>query len=107
SNSVATQHTVVVLRAGGWYDRSYYIAKCNEVPDGRGGVGYGGECKVRYEDTGANMLNGTANTTLRRIDRPQINGSLTYIKDGWGGSHSFKVGGEFMQEMQKQSNITF
>ena len=27
--------------------------------------------------------------------RPQFSGSLTYFKEGWGGSHEFKVGGVF------------
>ena len=26
--------------------------------------------------------------------RGQLTGSLTYFKDGWGGSHNFKIGGE-------------
>src|SRR5947207_1504991 len=30
--------------------------------------------------------------------RRQATGSMTYFKDGWGGSHNFKVGGEIMLE---------
>jgi hypothetical protein len=30
--------------------------------------------------------------------RGQITGALTYFKDGWGGSHNFKVGGEMLTE---------
>jgi outer membrane receptor protein involved in Fe transport len=40
-------------------------------------------------------------------NRPQANGSLTYFKVGWGGSHSFKVGGEFQHEQQKFSTTAF
>jgi hypothetical protein len=30
--------------------------------------------------------------------RRQATGSVTYFKDGWGGSHNFKLGGEVMME---------
>ena len=30
--------------------------------------------------------------------RRQVTGSMTYFKDGWGGSHNFKVGGELLLE---------
>jgi len=30
--------------------------------------------------------------------RGQATGSLTYFKDAWGGTHNFKVGGEFLSE---------
>ena len=30
--------------------------------------------------------------------RRQVTGSLTYFKDGWGGSHNFKMGGELLLE---------
>ena len=36
-----------------------------------------------------------------------MNGSLTYFKDGWGGSHSFKIGGEFQHEEQNYSTTAF
>src|SRR5207249_238060 len=54
----------------------------------------------------ANMTNGTATTTIGPMDRPQVNGSLTYFKDGWAGSHSFKVGGEFMKDLMWRTNPT-
>src|SRR5262249_29212160 len=46
------------------------------------------------------------NTVLRGADqkeqldrqRKQATGALTYFKDGWGGSHNFKFGGELMYE---------
>jgi len=31
--------------------------------------------------------------------RGQITGAITYFKDGWGGSHNFKVGGEWLDEV--------
>ena len=30
--------------------------------------------------------------------RNQVLGSVSYFKEGWGGSHNFKVGGEFFRE---------
>jgi hypothetical protein len=30
--------------------------------------------------------------------RRQATGSMTYFKDGWGGTHNFKVGGELLME---------
>ena len=32
------------------------------------------------------------------IARNQVLGSLSYFKEGWGGSHNFKVGGEWFRE---------
>jgi hypothetical protein len=31
--------------------------------------------------------------------RGQATGALTYFKDGWGGTHNFKVGGEWLSEI--------
>jgi hypothetical protein len=37
----------------------------------------------------------------RQLDRHrgQATGALTYFKDGWGGTHNFKVGGEWLDEI--------
>ena len=32
----------------------------------------------------------------RLIDRPQANGSVSFLKTGWAGSHTFRIGGEYM-----------
>ena len=34
----------------------------------------------------------------RLIDRPQANGSVSFLKTGWGGSHTFRIGGEYMSD---------
>jgi hypothetical protein len=52
----------------------------------------------RIADIGANTISGGALTQERRVDRPQANGSLTYVKTGWVGSHTFRVGGEYMRD---------
>ncbi|HMD37050.1 MAG TPA: carboxypeptidase regulatory-like domain-containing protein [Vicinamibacterales bacterium] len=31
--------------------------------------------------------------------RGQITGAVTYFKDGWGGTHNLKIGGEFLDEV--------
>jgi len=40
---------------------------------------------------------GVAGGKLTR-SRPQINGCVSYFKQGWGGSHTFRVGGEMMKD---------
>jgi len=52
----------------------------------------------RIADVGANTVRGGGTATDRRISRPQANGSLSVTKDGWGGSHTFRIGGEYMLE---------
>ncbi len=52
----------------------------------------------RISDTGANAVSGGALSFERRINRPQANGSVSYMKRGWGGSHTFRIGGEYMAD---------
>ena len=52
----------------------------------------------RIVDVGANALSGGAVAQKRRISRPQVNGSLGFLKSGWGGSHTFRIGGEYMND---------
>jgi len=52
----------------------------------------------RILDVGANTLSGGAVAQERLIDRPQANGSLSYLKTGWGGSHTLRIGGEYMSD---------
>ena len=52
----------------------------------------------RIADVGANTVSGGALAQERLIDRPQVNGSMSFLKTGWGGSHTFKVGGEYMSD---------
>jgi len=52
-----------------------------------------------YQDLSTNVVSGgNRDGWFRDITRNQILGSLSYFKDGWGGSHNFKVGGEFFNE---------
>ncbi len=52
----------------------------------------------RISDPGANAVSGGALSFERRINRPQVNGSVSYLKRGWVGSHTFRVGGEYMAD---------
>jgi hypothetical protein len=52
----------------------------------------------RISDIGANTVSGGALALGRRINRPQANGSLSFLKTGWAGSHTFKIGGEYMSD---------
>ena len=52
----------------------------------------------RVIDQGANInRGGVAGGKLTR-SRPQMNGSLSYFTNGWGGTHTFKAGGEIMKD---------
>jgi hypothetical protein len=50
-----------------------------------------------FDNKNTLLLNGDQKeqTDRRRL---QATGSLTYFKDGWGGTHNFKVGGEMLWE---------
>ena len=50
----------------------------------------------RIADTGANTVRGGSFAAERQIDRPQVNGRMSFMKAGWGGSHTFRIGGEYM-----------
>ncbi len=52
----------------------------------------------RFEDTGNNIITGGNRDWNRDRRRDQVLGSLSYFKDGWGGDHNFKVGGEIFRE---------
>ena len=52
----------------------------------------------RISDVGANTISGGAVAQGRRINRPQVNGSLSVLKTGWAGSHTFRIGGEYMSD---------
>ncbi|MFN8062919.1 MAG: TonB-dependent receptor [Vicinamibacterales bacterium] len=52
-----------------------------------------------YADIGNNLVSGGNRDGWFNIpSRNQVAGSLTYFKEGWGGDHNFKVGGEWFRE---------
>lgn len=46
-------------------------------------------------DVGANTISGGALSLALTRNRPQINGSISYVKGGWAGSHTLRAGGEY------------
>ena len=52
----------------------------------------------RIADIGANTVRGGSLSQDRLINRPQVNGSISFLKTGWGGSHTFRIGGEYMND---------
>ena len=52
-----------------------------------------------YQDLATNIVSGgNQDGWFRDITRNQVLGSMSYFKDNWGGSHNFKLGGEFFNE---------
>jgi outer membrane receptor protein involved in Fe transport len=52
-----------------------------------------------YADIGNQIVSGgNRDGWFRTPSRNQVAGSMTYFKAGWGGDHSFKVGGEWFHE---------
>jgi hypothetical protein len=82
-NGIRGNSMVYEVRGGNFFEQGIY--------DGIGTA-------PRYQDTGANRNYGNAGFSRSNHHRPQMNGSVTYFKEGWGGSHSFKFGGEGMDE---------
>jgi carboxypeptidase family protein len=52
----------------------------------------------RIEDVGNNFVSGGVYGIDFDRHRPQVNGSLSYTRNGWAGSHNFKFGGEIMRD---------
>jgi hypothetical protein len=50
----------------------------------------------RISDLGANIVSGGALANERSLRRPQVNGSMSFLKSGRGGSHTVRIGGEYM-----------
>ncbi|MGC4082610.1 MAG: TonB-dependent receptor [Vicinamibacterales bacterium] len=84
-NSILTPSTFFEIRAGAFgYD-------WKDTPSGSA---------PSYEDLNTNIVAGRARDRDYKIMRSQILGSLSYLKNGWMGTHSFKVGGEWFRETQ-------
>src|SRR5688572_20444073 len=53
---------------------------------------------LRYEDIGNNLITGRNRNWARERRRDQVLGTVSYFKNGWGGDHNFKIGGEIFHE---------
>lgn len=84
--AIVNGSVVVELRAGNFFEKGFY--------DGTGE-------QPRYQDNGISRVYGTASTNRLNHQRPQVNGSLTYSKSGWAGTHDFKFGAELMRETDR------
>jgi hypothetical protein len=83
-NGVLGDSAAFEIRGGNFFERGIYD-----------GVG----TQPRYMDTGSNRNYGNAGWSRSNNHRPQVNGVLNYVKDGWFGSHNFKIGGEFIKSL--------
>ena len=82
-NAALTDAWYVEARAGGY--RSDFRAAFKSA-------------EPRIADIGVNTVRGGALSLQRLIDRPQVNGSVSFLKAGWRGSHTFRIGGEYMND---------
>lgn len=82
-NAVLSDHGVFELR-GGMFGYDWPNQRNSDAP--------------AIQDTGNNMVYGANREWALNRRRPQLHGSVTLFKDGWGGSHNFKAGGEVFRE---------
>jgi outer membrane receptor protein involved in Fe transport len=82
-NAVISDATFFELRAGQWgYRRDF----TNETT------------APSYEDTTTRIVSGAAQNRFDRPRRNQVLGSLSYFKEGFGGTHNVKLGWEIFRE---------
>src|SRR5262249_10523866 len=67
----------------------------------------GSDSDPRVEDIGNNFVSGGVYGTTLLRSRPQVNGALSYSRNGWSGNHNFKVGGELMRDSLEQPFLGF
>jgi Carboxypeptidase regulatory-like domain/TonB dependent receptor len=79
-DSVITPALLLQVRGGEFLEQGQYIP--NDQKDNQ------------YTDIGLNTFTGSDGWNYSEHKRFQLNGSLTYFKQGWLGSHNFKFGGE-------------
>jgi hypothetical protein len=82
-NSVINDAMFFETRAGQW---GYYRSFRNQTTD------------PSYEDTSTRIVSGAAQNRWDRPRRNQVNGSLSYFKEGFGGTQNLKFGWEVFRE---------
>ena len=60
---------------------------------------------LRYEDIGNNLITGRNRNWARERRRNQLLGTVSYFKNGLGGDHNLKLGGEIFDESVKDIYI--
>jgi hypothetical protein len=84
-NSVLSDAMFFEIRAGQW---GYWWFDTNDkgIPS--------------YEDLSTRIVSGTSRLRHTNPRRNQVLGSLSYFKEGWGGTHNFKFGWEIFRETE-------
>ena len=57
---------------------------------------------LRFEDVGNLIVTGGNRDWQDNLRRDQLFASFSYFKDGWWGTHNFKVGGEIFRTMETE-----
>jgi hypothetical protein len=83
-NKVFSNNLFVEARIGHWADDWYQSSYSKTAP--------------HYEDLITGLVRGGQYDWYRYYSRPQATGAVTYFKDGWAGSHTFKLGWEIMKD---------
>ncbi len=83
-NGVLSDSLFLMVRAGSMYSNWWRKGKS----DG-----------PRIEDGGSNEVSGGVYDRDNIRGRPQVNGSLSYFKEDWGGTHNLKFGGEVFYDI--------
>ena len=83
-NKAFSNNLFVEARVGHWADDWYQYSHSNTAP--------------HYEDLITGIVSGGQYNWYRYYTRPQATGAFTYYKDGWAGSHTFKLGWEIMKD---------
>ena len=91
-NAAVTDALYVEARVGGYHSDGVLTSK---------------SAAPRIADVGRNTVSGGAGALERLINRPQVNGSLSFQKSGWGGSHTFTIGGEYMSDRVVTTNFGY
>lgn len=91
-NQVVTDNLYAEARAGNYYSYWRNLRLSDDL---------------RFEDLGTGVVSGGAHPWDEYRDRPQVLGSISYFKDGWGGSHNFKLGLEVAQELLEEDEKGF
>jgi hypothetical protein len=91
-NAVPTDALFIEVRVGSYASNAESAFKSTEP---------------RVADVGANTVRGGAFANGRRLDRPQLNGSVSFTKSGWFGHHTFRVGGEYVREEADASMLGY
>jgi len=67
----------------------------------------GKNANPRIEDVGNLLASGGNYGAQNKHNRPQANGAVNYYKNGWMGTHNFKVGFDVMNELNTQQYTGF